>query len=186
VKRIIGLLMIMILIFSGCSADSEQMERALALRGKVQQSDVSFDAKVTADYGDKVYTFSMHCQGDKIGNLKFSVTDPQTIAGISGTVSKESGKLTFDDQVLSFGVLADGLISPVCGPWVLLETLRSGYLTSCTAEGELLRLAIDDSYERNALHLDVWIDQGDLPQSCDIYWQGRRLLSITVKNFTFL
>ena len=184
-KRLMGLLL-MIVLLTGCADDSGQMDRALNLRGKLQQSAVSFDTVLTADYGDKIYTFSMECQGDKLGNLKFTVTEPQTIAGISGMISKGSGKLTFDDKVLGFDILADGLISPVSGPWVMLETLRSGYLTSCVTEGENLHITIDDSYEETALHLDVWLDAADLPQRCEIYWQGRRLLSMEVINFNFL
>lgn len=179
-------IMLILLLLSGCSANSGNMDRAIALRGNLQQKEISFDAAVTADYGDKIHTFSMMCQADVQGNLKFTVTQPETIAGISGMVAKGSGKLTFDDQVLAFDILADGLISPVSGPWVMVETLRGGYLTSCSQEGNLLRVAIDDSYEENALHLDIWIDDGDIPQRCEIYWQGRRLLSMDVKNFTFL
>lgn len=184
-KRIVGLLLAVLLLV-GCAEDSGQMDRVLSLRGKVQQKAVSFDAVLTADYGDKHYTFSMRCEADSKGNLKFTVTEPQTIAGISGVVSKGSGKLTFDDKVLAFDMLADNLISPVTGPWVLMETLKGGYLTSCTSEGELLRVAIDDSYEENALHLDIWLDKEDLPQYSEIYWQGRRLLSMEVKKFKFL
>ena len=184
-KRIAILLLVMVLL-GGCAADSGQMDRAMALRGKIQQKEVTFEAAITADYGDKIHTFAMECHGDTQGNMKFTVKEPESIAGISGTVSKGSGKLTFDDKILAFDILADDLISPVSGPWVLLETLRSGYLTSCSQEGELLRVAIDDSYEENALHLEVWLDSGDIPQRCEIYWQGRRLLSMDVKNFTFL
>lgn len=184
-KRIF-ILLLMIVMLCGCSGGAEQIDRAMALRGKIQQKEVSFDAVVTADYGDKIHTFSMECQADTLGNLRFKVTEPENIAGISGTISKGSGKLTFDDQVLAFDILADELISPVSGPWVLMETLRSGYLTSCSTEGDLLRVAIDDSYEENALHLEVWLDSNDVPKQCEIYWQGRRLLSMDVKNFTFL
>ena len=184
-KRIAILLLVVVLL-SGCAGDTRQMDRAMALRGKIQQKEVTFDAAITADYGDKVHTFAMECRGDTQGNMKFTVKEPESIAGISGTVAKGSGKLTFDDKILAFDILADDLISPVSGPWVLLETLRSGYLTSCSQEGELLRVAIDDSYEKNALHLEVWLDSGDIPQRCEIYWQGRRLLSMDVKNFTFL
>lgn len=158
----------------------------MALRGRLQQKEVTFDAEITADYGDKIYQFSMQCHADVTGNLKFTVTEPQSIAGIAGTVSKGSGKLTFDDKVLAFDILADELISPVSGPWVLMETLRGGYLTSCSQEGDLLRVAIDDSYEENALHLDIWLTDEDIPKQCQIYWQGRRLLSIDVRNFTFV
>lgn len=184
-KRI-AILFLAILLLCGCTGDSGQMDRAVALRAKIQQKEVTFDAQITADYGDKVYQFSMQCHADTLGNLQFTVIEPETIAGISGTVSKSSGKMTFDDQVLGFDILADGLISPVSGPWVLLETLRSGYLTSCSDEGELLRVTIDDSYEENALHLEIWLGSDDLPQQCEIYWQGRRLLSMNVKKFTFV
>ena len=129
-KRWILLLLIAVLL-CGCSAGTAQMDRALALRGKIQQNEVAFDVELTADYGDKIYSFSMECQGDKLGNLRFKVTEPKSIAGITGLVSKDSGKLTFDEKVLAFDMMADGLISPVSGPWVMLETLRSGYLTSC-------------------------------------------------------
>ena len=184
-KRIAVLLLVIVML-CGCSGGTEQMDRAMALRGRIQQKEVTFDAVVTADYGDKVHTFSMECHADILGNVKFKVTEPENIAGISGTIAKGSGKLTFDDQVLAFDILADELISPVSGPWVLMQTLRSGFLTSCSTEGELLRVAIDDSYEENALHLEVWLDSNDIPTQCEIYWQGRRLLSMDVKNFAFL
>ncbi len=184
-KRILPLLLVIFLL-CGCADTGQSMDRAMGLRGKIQQKGVSFDTVLTADYGDKVYTFTMTCQGDAQGNLQFTVIEPQSIAGISGTVSKGNGNLTFDDQVLAFDILADGLISPVSGPWVMLETLRSGYLTSCSREGELLRVAIDDSYAEKALHLDIWLDGTDAPKRCEIFWQGRRLLSMDVKNFTFV
>lgn len=184
-KRITLLFMI-VLMLSGCADNSGQIERPMALRGKIQQKDVSFDVEITADYGDKIHTFAMQCQSDTAGSLKFTVTKPETIAGITGTVSKGSGKLTFDEKVLAFDILADELISPVSGPWVLMETLRSGYLTSCSQEGDLLRVSIDDSYAEKALHLDIWLDSEDIPQRCEVFWQGRRLLSMEVKNFTFL
>ena len=184
-KRL-ALLCLVIVLLCGCRASSADLDRAMALRGKLQQKEVTFDVDITADYGDKIHTFSMACQADSKGNLKFTVAKPESITGISGTVSKGSGKLTFDDQVLAFDILADDLISPVSGPWVLVETLRSGYITSCSQENDLLRVAIDDSYAENALHLEVWLDSNDIPQKCEIYWQGRRLLSMDVKNFTFL
>ena len=184
-KRLI-LIVLCMLMLSSCAAHSENMDAAMALRSKLQKQGVSFLVDITADYGDKIHTFSMECQADSKGNLKFTVAKPESIAGISGAVSKGSGKLTFDDQVLAFDILADNLISPVSGPWVLMETLRSGYLTSCSRDGDFLRVAIDDSYAENALHLEVWLDSNDIPQQCEIYWQGRRLLSMVVKNFTFL
>lgn len=184
--KIIVCLLLVAVLLSGCSGQQEQLDRAMALRAKLIASEVTFDAEITADYGDKSYTFAMHCTGATDGTVTFTVTKPDTIAGISGTVGNEGGKLTFDDTALAFELMADGQLSPVSAPWVLMKTLRGGYLTSCTQEEDGLRLAIDDSYEEDALHLDIWLDESDLPKFAEVYWQGRRLLTVSVSNFTYV
>ena len=161
------------------------MDRALALRSRLLAQGVAFDSEIVADFSDKIYSFGVHCDFDGQGNLTFSVTEPDTIAGITGKVSARGGKLTFDDQALAFPTLADGQLSPVSAPWVLIHTLRSGYLTSAGMEGDKVRIAIDDSYADNALHLDIWLDEENLPAHCEILWKGRRVLSMAIKNLRF-
>lgn len=155
----------------------------MVLRDKLLSHECSFDADITADYGDKLHEFSVTCRSDTQGNLSFSVIQPESIAGITGTIEQSGGKLTFDDTALHFELLADGQLAPVCAPWVLLKTLRSGYLTSAGAEGELLRLTIDDSYAEDALHVDIWLDETDVPVRGEILYDERRILSLDVKNF---
>ena len=87
---------------------------------------------------------------------------------------------------MAFPLLAEGQVSPVSAPWLLMKTLRSGYLTSCGTEDGTLRLSIDDSYEDDALHLDIWLNEEELPKHGEILWQGRRILSVAVENFRFL
>lgn len=157
----------------------------MALRTKLLAGSVAFDAAITADYGDKTYTFAANCIVDTQGSLTFTVKEPESIAGITGTISANGGKLTFDEHALAFQMLADGQVTPVTGPWILMNTLRSGYLTSCGTEGQRIRLSIDDSYKDDALHLDIWLDADDLPERGEILWQGRRVLSISVSNFQF-
>lgn len=176
--------MLMLVLLTGCTGKDELLDRAMTLRADLIAQDVSFDAQITADYGDETYTFSMHCRSMTNGDLTFEVTKPESIAGITGTVSTTGGKLTFDDAALAFELMADGQLSPVSAPWVLMKTLRSGYLTSVTEEEESLRVSIDDSYEEDPLHLDIWLGDNDLPKTAEIYWQGRRLLSVNVSNFT--
>ncbi len=177
----------LVLFLAGCSGADDTLDRAMALRSRLLAAQgIQFETEITADYGDSTYTFSMTCASDAQGNVHFTVAQPESIAGITGTVSAEGGKLTFDDKALSFELMADGQVTPVSAPWLLVKTLRSGYLTSCCREGDYLRLAIDDSYAEDALHLDIWLGESDLPVQADILWQGRRLLSIRVKNFTFL
>lgn len=182
-KRIFCILMV-VLLLTGCSGGNAELERAMGIRAGLIAKTVEFDTAITADYGDVSYVFSMHCRVDPTGNMTFEVTAPETIAGISGSVSATGGKLTFDDTALAFELMADGQLTPVSAPWVLLKALRSGYLSSCCMEGELLRAAIDDSYEEDAMHLDVWFGSDDAPNQAEIYWLGRRLLSLKIENFT--
>jgi hypothetical protein len=184
-KRIIPILLILVLL-AGCAGARDTMDRAMALRSALLAKGAEFDAAVTADYGDKTYSFGMHCRMEAQGKVTFSVTAPETIAGITGTVSASGGKLTFDGNALAFTLLADGQVSPVSGPWLLMKTLRSGYLTSCGVEDGCLRIAIDDSYEDDALHLDVWLDENDCPKRGEILWKGRRILTVEIENFVFL
>lgn len=184
-KRIIPILLTLVLL-TGCAGAKDTMDRAMALRSALLAKGAEFDATVTADYGDKTYSFGMHCLLDEQGKLTFSVTAPETIAGITGTVSASGGRLTFDGNALAFSLLADGQVSPVSGPWLLMKTLRSGYLTSCGMENGCLRVAIDDSYEDDALHLDIWLDERDCPKRGEILWQGRRILTVEIENFAFL
>lgn len=178
------MVLILSLLITGCGSGGGELQRGLDLRSDLLKSQsCTFDAKITADYGDKLFEFTLSCQGDAAGNVAFAVAEPETIAGITGKVAESGGTLTFDGTALAFPHMADDQITPVMAPWVLLRSLRSGYLTSAGTEGELLRLSLDDSYEEDALHLDVWLDEGDMPIRAEILYDGRRLLSMVLENW---
>lgn len=181
-----GVISLVLLIFlTGCDASSE-IERGMALRSSLLRSGGSFDARITADYGDKSYAFTMNCAFDETGDMTFTVAEPETIAGITGTVTDEGGALTFDDTALQFDLMADDQLSPVSAPWMLLKTLRSGCLTSACEEEDALYLTFDDSYEDDALHVDVWLKEENIPARAEIVYDGRRILSMDVENFVIL
>lgn len=175
------------LCLTGCGGKNRELERGLALRAQLlQAASCQFSANITADYGDKVCSFAMDCQGDGEGNLHFSVTAPETITGITGTLCGEGGTLTFDDTALAFPLLAEGLVSPISSPWVVLKALRTGPITSAGLEGERLRLSLDDGYEDLSLHLDIWCDEKNTPLLVEIWQDDRTLLTISLENFTIL
>lgn len=175
--------MVAVVLLTGCTGARSEVERGMALRTKLLTAQCSFSADVKADYGDKLYTFSMDCQGNEKGELAFTVTQPETISGITGIITRENGRLTFDDKALAIPLLADDQLTPVSAPWIFLKTLRSGYLTSAGMDGERLRLSIDDSYREDALHLDIWLDGEDIPERCEIRYHERKILSLDVKDF---
>ncbi len=182
----VAAIMCVLCLLCGCANSGESVNKALAMRSKLSNSaGCSFHTVVNADYGDKLYKFSMDCKTDQEGNLIFCVTEPETIAGITGKISSSGGAITFDDKVLAFQTIADGQITPVTAPWLLIKTLAGGYINGCTTGDDGYQISIDDSYEEDALRLNIWI-QGDVPVSAEIFWQGRRFLTLSVEDFAFL
>ena len=182
----IAIWVILVSLLLGCSAEDKNLDRAMELRAELLAHGCSFEAEITADYGDKLHTFTLSCEADPMGNLGFTVKAPETVAGISGTIAADGGKLRFEDTVLAFPLLADGQVTPISAPWLLLKTLQGGYLTSAGMDGESLRLTINDSYEADALQLDIWLDQENHPIRADILYDGRRILALSVINFQIL
>ena len=183
-KRISSLMVLLVLL-TGCNNGENTLDRAMEFRSQILKAEsCCFKAEITADYGDKLQIFSVACEGDGQGNLGFTVISPEEISGISGTIVENIGNLSFGDTALSFPLLADGHLSPVSAPWVFLQTLRSGYITSAGMDEELLRVTIHDSYAEDALVLDVWFDVQNVPVRGEILYDGRRILSLNVGNFT--
>lgn len=171
-------------ILPGCTGKRHLMDRAMVLRAELLACEnCSFDAKITADYGDELHEFTMYCTADNDGNLSFSVEKPESIEGITGKIASGEGKLTFDDTVLYFPLMADEQITPISAPWILVKTLLGGYLTGCCEEDGLLRLSINDSYEEDALQMEIWMDGEDAPVNAEIYYDDRRIVTMEIENF---
>ena len=184
-KRILTLF-VLIFLLVGCG-DQSAVEPGLRLREKLLNGEgCSFLTTITADYGQQVYTFSMQCRSDKNGNLDFTVTAPETIADIQGTVSAEGGGFTFDKEVLVFETIADGQITPVSAPWLFVQTLRGGYIRSCETKKSGVHLIYDDSYKENAMQVDVYLSSEGYPVQADILWAGKRILSLQIEKFQIL
>ena len=173
-------------IATGCSSENREMDKAVAFRERLLSAEgCSFSAAVTADYGDTLQEFSMDCKADQTGKLTFEITEPRSIASIRGQITAAGGNILFEDQALYFPMLTDDLLTPASAPWIFLKTLRSGYITSAGMDGQLLHLSIDDSYEDDALNLDIWLD-GDRLVRADILQEGKRFLLLEIENFVIL
>ena len=186
VKRLIGLCVIVFCLV-GCSHESSALDRAMQLRSQLMaQEYCSFEAHIVADYGDVIYSFTLDCVGNATGDIRFAVTEPESISGINGKLSQQSGQITFDDVALSFPMLAEGLVTPISGPWVLYAALRGGNITSAGVDGDYTRLTVHDSYAEDSVMLEIWLTNDNIPTQADIYWENRRILTMQIRNFQFL
>ena len=180
-------LVLVAVLLSGCGVHSGELDKVMELRSQLLVGQgCCFEAEVIADYSDKTYSFTVNYQADSKGNVTFAVKAPETIEGISGTISAEGGKLTFDDKALAFEMLADGQVTPVSAGYLLVKTLREGYIRGCGTNGEETELMIDDSFQEDALHLDIRLNRENMPVSAEILYTDRRFLSLEVKNFRLL
>ena len=185
--RVIASVVCCLFLLSGCSFQKNSLDQVITMRRDLQECNgCVFNVVITADYGEEVYSFGMDCEMDGAGTVDFTVMEPRSIAGISGCISNEGGAITFENTVLAFQTIADDLITPVTAPWVLMQSLRSGYLKGCSESDDGFSISIDDSYKENALYLNVQTDKNVHPVFAEIYWQGRRILSIIVEDFAFL
>lgn len=183
--RFLSIVLTVVVLF-GCSQQNDQMDKVLILRNSIVNSNgCAFDVTITADYLDSYHTFGMRCISDEIGNVTFEIIEPNSISGITGIVTSEDGKLTFDDQVLLFPTIAEDLLTPVSAPWFFLKSLKSGYIRGCGMDSGLTLLQIDDSYSDNVIKMNVQIIDG-VPIFAEIIWQDRCIVTMEVREFHIL
>lgn len=184
--KIVCCLLLVITALSGCSGENAPLTDAMDFRERLLSSNgCRFSAEITADYGDSLTQFTMECEADAAGELEFEISQPETIAGIRGSISDQGGSIRFEDQSLYFPLLTDDLLTPASSPWIFIKTLRSGYITSACMEKMMLHVTVDDDYTEDALTLDIWLEE-DHPIRAEILHDGKRILTIAVENFVLL
>lgn len=185
-KRL-GVVLIIVCLISGCNGENRELQRGIDLRQRLlTASGCSFTAQIRADYEEIVHTFTVDCNTEENGNLHFCVKEPVTLEGITGTLRTSGGELTFDDTALAFSFLADGTLSPLSAPWLFLNTLKCGRIRCAGKDGEALRITLDDSYDEDALQVDVWLNEENIPIRCAVFYKGRRILSVLIHSFQIL
>lgn len=187
-KKYIALVLIVTLVFLfGCRSKSDAVGEFISLRNKTLScTSCSFLADVTVDYGASLYSFSANCCMDAENNMELTIVEPSSISGIKANVSAETGKLTFDEQILLFETVADGKITPVGVPWLLIEAIRGGYISMCASEETGAFAQIDDSYKGANFSVDLRLDNQSIPVSAEIIWDGKRIVSMRISDFVFL
>lgn len=176
------ILLLAVALLSGCAGTEGEEKEFSAFRENLAGT-VSFQVDISADYIDSVERFSLDCTRDPSGLLTFRVTEPEEIREITGTVSGDTGSLSFDDTVLAFPLMIRERISPVSGPWLVLHALDKGYLTALTREGELLHAALEADLNGTGVTVDVWL-QGEALVSGEIAWQGIRQMTLVFRDFS--
>ena len=162
------------------------MQEALSFRQRLLSSDgCSFTADVTADQGDSTYSFQLQCTY-RDGKGELTVTQPETIAGISAACTNGSDELIFDGTVLALGDLKDGSIAPLSAPWLFGSAWESDEITSASSEEDGSRMTIQKGYDEEKIFIDTWLLDGVPVAGEASDADGRRELSVLFHDFHFL
>lgn len=179
-----------LLLLTGCSPGSRSQDGealALTIRGEyLSMTDCTAKATVTADYGQRVYSYQMDVALAD-GETTLAITAPDTVAGITAKLTGKDSRLEYDGLSVETGALNPDGLTPVSAVPALLEAARSGYITACSIQDNLLRVDCADPEQKagTGTEITLWFD----PQSHDlaggeIFSEGHRVILLEFSEFT--
>lgn len=191
-RRTCPLLLALMLLLSGCGRGDKNAERLAEARTRALGAACAMEASVTADYGDRVYDFTLRLEESAPGEGVVSVLAPETLAGVTVSYTAGCGTLRYDDLTLDTGELTKSGLSPMEALPALLQSWRSGAVTSIGREklGEtetlFLRCDASGNGEETVGHL-LWLEEeSGRPVQMEIVADGRTAFYCTVDSFDFI
>lgn len=173
-----ALLLLPVILLCGCTGEQEDNDLALQLRADfLDRTGCAGTMEVTADYGQRVYQYTVTFSGNEKDGLSLVITAPEEAAGITATIAQGQTFLTFDGVQLETGPLNEDGLSPLDALPAFLTAMESGYIaetgTELLGEAEALRLCCREPERAPGQGLEtlLWFDktnqtllQGELRQ----------------------
>ena len=168
-----------------CAEKTEQnaAQQALDLRQKLLGGICSFQAELTADYGEYVSEFSVSCVHSAKDGTEMTISAPQTLAGLRAQADKTGAKLVFEDTEAAFGTLTKLKLSPMAAPQLLAQAWESGYISLTGTEDGALHVTYLLGYDEDELTIDTWLKNG-MPAYAEIACGGQTVLQAVLTDFT--
>ena len=144
--------------------------------------------ELMSELGDSVLEYQMDYVYDREGNDQFTITAPESLAGIGGTIAgTDSAQFTLQYDGLS---LDDAMpqrtgLTPADSLFCLLNDLRTAQpvqIWSESASGtDFLVLRYEGEDEDGTVEKQVWLTEQDMqPAYAELYADGSRVLTIRV------
>lgn len=189
-----------IFITSSCSKTEDPQAEAIEMRHSyLSLSQATALCQVTADYGERVYDFSMVLVAERREeglSTTLTLTEPASLKGISVTQTGtgQDSQLVWEDLVLETGDLNPEGLSPVTAIPLLLDTLERGFIHSVsltekhTAQGTQVLLELiskdPDAPTGTGQEVVLWVDAESYGLvGGEIFQDGRRVVACTIENF---
>lgn len=160
---------------------SEAVEFRAAL---VQAGGCSYVAEICADFGSTVETFVLDCNSAADGTTELSIRSPETLEGITATVSGSGGKITYDGMAVDFGLLADDSLAPAAAPALMVECWSTEYIAYGGTEEGRYRAGYEKGFDETVVKVDTWFEN-HLPIYAEVCYNNTRILRLTITEFQF-
>lgn len=145
---------------------------------------------VTADYGMRVYQFTLDFTWRREGESVLTVTAPEELAGLTARIDEGGARLEFDGVGLDTGDLTGEGLSPMELLPTLMGFTDEGYMAECAYEqlGERAALRVlcrdPEAGPDSGLTCVQWFDREDFALlRAELSWDGALVLSGDFVNF---
>ncbi len=139
-RRRLCALMIILPLLAGCgrgdsTGGNSAEDAALNIRTEyLAMTACAATVEITADYGQRVYEYTLEVDWKKHGETVLTVVEPEHIRGITARVQDGAAQLEFDGASLETGMLSAEGLSPMEAVPAILEYILSGYIAECDYE----------------------------------------------------
>lgn len=183
-----AVLMILLCLLSACSSkETDGLQAPMDFRAALLQAGAcTFQAQITADYGENVYEFKVDCACSADGTASITVLEPQSIAGITAKISENGDELFYDGMAVAFDLLASGNAAPVCTPSLVVDAWANAFIRAAGQEGEWLRVTYERGYDEEQLIVECWFDEKNIPICAEICYNDKTVLKMEVSDFSFV
>ena len=147
------------------------------------------DVKILSDLGESTLEYTVHYQYNKEDVDSFSITAPESLSGIGGTIAgEESGafSLQYDGLSLDDAMPQRTGLTPADGLFCLLCDLRTAepqQQWTETVSGEKM-VVLRYAQETGQIEKQVWLTRDGLRPVCaELYADGERVLTLTLSGY---
>ena len=183
-RRILAVALLLALMLGGCAKGPDAMQQALDFRASVLQSGgCRFKARITADYEEQVFQFTLDCAYSPETGAEMTIIEPQTLAGLRAVCTERGAQIEYAGASFGLGALGGGRLAPMELPLLLGQSWCGEYIAAAGSAENGWRMTCTVGYDEDELRVDTWLSDDGLPEYCELSAGGKLLLSAELYEF---
>ena len=160
------IILLLLCLLCGCTGADSNNDLTLELRSDfLSREGCSGVMELTADYGQRVYAYTVEFDGTVKDGMTLVITAPEEVAGITANIREGQTYLEYDGVRLETGPVNEEGLSPLDALPTFLTAMESGYIaetgSEMMGETEVLRICCRDpeTDPGQGLETVLWFDK---------------------------